>query len=99
MLTPTLGCFGKLKMKIIFIVFVFLVGFIVYKFISKELKKSLEIQKKILNDCKTEEERTDALNNLKRNNIKKSIIFYFTLLIFPPIICLALLFLIHVFKR
>ena len=86
------------KMKIIFIfliIFVFLVGFAVYKFISKELKKSLESQQKILEECKTEEERKEALRNLKRKNIKKSIIFYFALLIGLPIICFLFLILLR----
>ena len=85
-------------MKIIFIflvIFVFLVGYVVYKFISKELKKSLGNQQKIMEECKTEEERKEALRILKKKNIKKSIIFYFALLIGLPIICFLFLILLR----
>ena len=85
-------------MKIIFIfliIFVFLLSFTVYKYISKELKKTSKTQQKIMKECKTEDERKEALRNLKRKNIKKSLIFYFALLIGLPVICFLLLILLR----
>ncbi len=65
-------------MKIIFFsilgIFIICTALVIYKLISRELKKNSEIQKKIINEYKSEEERNIALNKLKRKNIKKGII-------------------------
>ena len=106
MLTPALGRFRKIiKMKIIFIlkctpIIVFLIiiictALVIYKLISRELKKNSEIQKKIINECKSEEERNIALNNLKKNNKKKVIISSLVFYIGLPIICFPCLLLIR----
>lgn len=62
----------KIVIELILFAVIVLVGFVVYKLISREMKKSLEAQTKVLNECKTEEEREAALKLLKRKNIKKS---------------------------
>ena len=58
------------------VVFVLTVALIVYKIISFMMKKASEESTKILNECKTEEERQFALKNLQKKNIKKGLIFY-----------------------
>jgi hypothetical protein len=65
-------------MKIIFFsiigIFIICTALVIYKLISRELKKNSEIQKKIINECKSEEERNIALNKLKRKNIKRELL-------------------------
>ncbi|WP_296686424.1 hypothetical protein [Treponema sp. UBA3813] len=63
--------------------------------ISRELKKNSEIQKKIINECKSEEERNIALNKLKRKNIKKGIIIALAFYLGLPIICFPCLLVIR----
>lgn len=86
-------------MKIIFIsiivFFIICTALVIYKLISRELKKNSEIQKKIINQCKSEEERNIALNNLKKNNKKKVIISSLIFYIGLPIICFLCLLLVR----
>lgn len=62
-------------MKIIFIsiivFFIICTSVVIYKLISRELKKKSAILQKIKNECKSEEERNIALNNLKKEIQKK----------------------------
>lgn len=76
--------------------FVFFVGFIVYKWISIELKKSLKNQEKIINECKTEEERINSLKRLKKHNIRKAVLIYLSILIVLTMICFAFLFIVRI---
>ena len=86
-------------MKIIFyiftVLFILIIFLVVYKLISRELKKNSEIQKKILNECKTEEECNTALKNLKRRNIRKVIIITSAFYVGIPIICFPCLLVIR----
>ena len=85
----------KIVIELILLAVIVLVGFAVYKLISREMKKSLEVQTKILNECKTEEERNAALILLKRKNIKKVIISSLCFFIGLPIVILLLMLLIR----
>ena len=86
-------------MKIIFFsiigIFIICTALVIYKLISRELKKNSEIQKKIINECKSEEERNIALNKLKRKNIKKGIIIALAFYLGLPIICFPCLLVIR----
>ncbi len=85
----------KILIELILLAVVILVGFVVYKLISREMKKSLETQTKILQECKTEEERAAALQLLKRKNIKKSLMIYICIFIGLPIVVFPLMLLIR----
>ncbi len=85
----------KILIELILLAVIILVGFTVYKLISREMKKSLEVQTKILNECKTKEERNAALKLLKRKNIKKVIISSLCIFIVLPIVILLLMLLIR----
>lgn len=85
----------KFIFGIILVAVIVLVGFVVYKLISKEMKKSLEAQTKILNEYKTEEERAAALQLLKRKNIKKSVMIYLCIFIGMPIVIFLLMLLVR----
>lgn len=85
----------KIVIELILLAVVILVGFVVYKLISREMKKSLETQTKILQECKTEEERNAALKLLKRKNSKKVIISSLCFFIGLPIVVLLLMLLIR----
>ena len=62
--------------RFLVIVFVITIALIVYKIISFMMKKASEETSRILNECKTEEERQVALKKLQKKNIKKGLIFY-----------------------
>lgn len=78
-------------MKIIFIsiivFFIICTSVVIYKLISRELKKNSAILQKIKNEYKSEEERNIALNNLKKRNTKKVIVISLVFYIGLPIIC------------
>lgn len=67
--------------KIIIFLFVFIIAFFVYKFISYQLRKTTEESRRIIEECKTEEERIKELNILKKKNIKRSILYYFLFMV------------------
>ena len=71
------------KILITFLIafFVPAVGFTVYKLVSLMMKKESEESSKILNECKTDEERTIALKNLQKKNSRKALLFYLIMMI------------------
>lgn len=85
----------KILIELILFAVIVLVGFTVYKLISREMKKSLEVQTRILQECKTEEEREAALQLLKRKNIKKSVMIYLCIFIGMPIVIFLLMLLVR----
>ena len=72
--------------KIFILLFALIVCFVAYKLFSRQIKKSSEIQKKIMDEYETEEEREKALKILKRKNVKKAIVIYLLFLIALPAI-------------
>lgn len=72
-----------------------LITFIIYKLISHQLEKRKEESIRIINECKTENEKKDKLNALKRKNIKRSILHYFVFMIVLILICFLLLLIIR----
>ena len=86
-------------MKITFIliigIFIICTSFVIYKLVSRELKKNSEIQNKIINESKSEEEKNIALNKFKRKNIKKGIIIALAFYLGLPIICFPCLLVIR----
>ena len=85
----------KTVIELVLLAVIVLLAFVVYKVISREMKKSLEVQIKILNECKTEEEREAALKLLKRKNIKKVIIASLCFFIGLSIVVFLLMILIR----
>ena len=85
-------------MVIRFLVFIFiiLIAFAIYKFISWQLKKAQKETTDILKECKSEEERTIALKNIKRKNVKRGIIIYVLFLIGIPLICFSIMFVLRI---
>lgn len=71
------------KILITFLIafFVAVVGFTVSKVVSLMIKKASEESSKILNECKTDEERTIALKNLQKKNSRKALLFYLIMMI------------------
>ena len=87
----------KIVIELILFAVIVLVGFAMYKLISKELKKATEAQTEILNECKTEEERAAALKLLKKKNIKKCGIICLCYFIGMPIVIFLLMLLVRRF--
>lgn len=76
--------------KILVSIFTILIAVVVYKLVLWMLKKAKDESIKILNECKTEEERANALKAARRRNLIRAIIFYMLLFIGIPLLCLPL---------
>ena len=85
----------EIILPIFTILFIIIISLVVYKLISRELTNNSGIQKKIINECKTEVERNIALSNLRRRNKRKLIIITLVFYIGLPIICFPCLLVIR----
>lgn len=63
------------------IILIVLISLSVYKLVSWQLKKARHESERIINEYKTDEERTTALKELKRKNFGKAVISYFAFII------------------
>lgn len=81
--------------KIIIFFAIFIIAFFIYKFISFQLEKSTDESKRIIKECKTEEEQIKKLNTLKKINIKRAIICYFVFIIVFIIVGIFLLLILR----
>lgn len=81
--------------KIIIFFAIFIIAFFIYKFISFQLEKSTDESKRIIKECKTEEEQIKKLNTLKKINIKRAILCYFVFIIVFIIVGIFLLLILR----
>ena len=81
--------------KLIIFFVIFIIAFFVNKVISYQLKKSTEESRRIIKECKTEEERVKELNILKKRNIKRSILYYFLFMVVCTFICFLMLLILR----
>ena len=68
---------------------IFAISFAVYKLISMELEKARKDSEQILNECKTDEEKTNAITKLKRKNIQRAFGFYFFVIVILALLVFA----------
>lgn len=86
---------ARILIYIIISFFCFIVFLVTYKFISCELKKASERMARILAECKTEEEKLEAMKIVKRKNMMRILKFVLLFYLGIPILVFSIFFLFH----